>query len=63
MKGHAWVGVVLAGCGASGGAVKGGGAAPAAQADIAAVRGDLSVYTDGKGFEVEILTNCEPYRG
>lgn len=54
MKVHAWVVLALAGCGASGGAVK-GASAPSERADIAPVRGELSVYTDGKGHLVALV--------
>ena len=56
MKVRAWVTLVLAGCGASGGAVKGEApSAPAERADIAPVRGDLVVYTDGKGHLIALV--------
>jgi hypothetical protein len=58
MKVHGWIVVVLAaGCGGAGGAVRTGGAAaaPSERADIAPVRSELSVYTDGKGHLVALV--------
>jgi hypothetical protein len=57
MKVLACLTVALAGCGASSGAVTPSASAPAGgdRADIAPVRADLSVYTDGKGHLIALV--------
>jgi hypothetical protein len=56
MKLHAWIAILAAGCGASASVTREGGAAASSErADIAAVRADLTVYTDGKGHLVALV--------
>lgn len=56
MKVHSWLLLLTVGCGASSGVVKSAApSAPAERADIAKVRGDLAVYTDGKGHLVALV--------